>query len=70
MILATGGTIAGSAASDTATTGYQAGAIDVNALIKAVPEVAVCANVMVQEKREACKNVSCLLPIGCMGATI
>ena len=45
VILATGGTIAGSAASDTATTGYQAGAIGVDALIKAVPEVTACANV-------------------------
>ncbi|WP_196592280.1 type II asparaginase [Pectinatus frisingensis] len=45
VILATGGTIAGSAASDTATTGYKAGAIGVNALINAVPEIKDYANV-------------------------
>ncbi|MDD6382884.1 MAG: L-asparaginase, partial [Selenomonadaceae bacterium] len=38
-ILATGGTIAGSAASDTQTTGYKAGALGVDVLINAVPEV-------------------------------
>jgi L-asparaginase len=38
-ILATGGTIAGSAKSNTATTGYTSGAISVDNLIKAVPEI-------------------------------
>lgn len=44
-ILATGGTIAGSAASDTATTGYKAGALGIDKLINAVPEVKNYANV-------------------------
>ena len=38
-ILATGGTIAGSAASETATTGYRAGAIGIEELLQAVPEL-------------------------------
>ncbi len=38
-ILATGGTIAGSADSETATTGYQAGAIGIDELLQAVPEM-------------------------------
>lgn len=44
-ILATGGTIAGSAASATATTGYKAGALGIDVLINAVPEVKNYANV-------------------------
>lgn len=39
VILATGGTIAGSAAANTQTTGYKAGALGVDTLIKAVPEL-------------------------------
>ena len=38
-LLATGGTIAGRAASDTATTGYKAGALSVDDLIECVPEI-------------------------------
>lgn len=45
VILATGGTIAGSAASNTQTIGYKAGAIGVQALIDAVPEVKSIARV-------------------------
>ncbi|MFD1953334.1 type II asparaginase [Paenibacillus thailandensis] len=44
-ILATGGTIAGSAASNTAVTGYTAGALGVETLINAVPELKGIANV-------------------------
>ncbi|MET3507786.1 L-asparaginase type II [Halalkalibacter oceani] len=44
-ILATGGTIAGSAPSNTATTGYQAGAIAIETLIEAVPEMEEIANI-------------------------
>ncbi|MFS0599346.1 asparaginase domain-containing protein, partial [Peribacillus frigoritolerans] len=44
-IIATGGTIAGSATSNTDTTGYQAGALGVETLIKAVPELKQVANV-------------------------
>lgn len=44
-ILATGGTIAGSATSNTDTTGYQAGALAVETLIEAVPELKEVANV-------------------------
>lgn len=44
-ILATGGTIAGSATSNTATTGYSSGAIGVDTLINAVPEMKEIANV-------------------------
>ena len=44
-ILATGGTIAGQAASETATTGYQAGAIGVEELLAAVPELRDVAEV-------------------------
>ncbi|MEI7186498.1 asparaginase [Dickeya dianthicola] len=45
VILATGGTIAGSAATGTQTTGYKAGALGVDTLINAVPEVKKLANV-------------------------
>ena len=44
-ILATGGTIAGVANSETATTGYKAGALGIDALLKAVPQVKDYANV-------------------------
>ncbi len=44
-IIATGGTIAGSATSNTDTTGYQPGALGVETLIKAVPELEQVANV-------------------------
>ena len=44
-VLATGGTIAGSAESDTATTGYQAGAIGIETLLAAVPEIRKIAEV-------------------------
>lgn len=44
-VLATGGTIAGSAESGTATTGYQAGAIGVESLLEAVPEIRELADV-------------------------
>lgn len=44
-IFATGGTIAGSAASNTATTGYRAGALGVEILLEAVPELANVSNV-------------------------
>jgi L-asparaginase len=40
VILATGGTIAGTAAAATDTTGYRAGALGVEALIAAVPALA------------------------------
>lgn len=43
-IIATGGTIAGSAASSTATTGYQSGVLDINVLIGSIPEVHKVAN--------------------------
>ncbi|WP_107758843.1 asparaginase [Dickeya sp. Secpp 1600] len=45
VILATGGTIAGSAATSTQTTGYKAGALGVDTLINAVPDVKKLANV-------------------------
>lgn len=45
VILATGGTIAGSAASNTQTTGYKAGALGVDTLINAVPELKQVADV-------------------------
>ncbi|KAH7368929.1 L-asparaginase [Plectosphaerella cucumerina] len=44
-IFATGGTIAGSAASNTATSGYTAGVLGVDVLIQAVPEIANVSNV-------------------------
>lgn len=44
-IYATGGTIAGSANSSAQTTGYQAGALGIEALLAAVPEIAAVANV-------------------------
>ncbi|KAI9371985.1 Asparaginase/glutaminase [Aspergillus egyptiacus] len=44
-IFATGGTIAGSAGDNTATTGYQAGALGVQTLIDAVPEMLEVANI-------------------------
>ena len=45
MILATGGTIAGSGATTTTTVGYTAATVGVDSLIKAVPELAKVANV-------------------------
>lgn len=45
VILATGGTIAGSAASNTATTGYHAGDLGVDSLINSVPAVKDYANI-------------------------
>jgi hypothetical protein len=45
MILATGGTIAGTAASSTATGDYQAAKVGVRALMEAVPELKKVANV-------------------------
>ncbi|MCF0254375.1 MAG: type II asparaginase [Duodenibacillus sp.] len=44
-ILATGGTIAGSAASATQMTGYKAGALAIDVLLNAVPEIHKIANV-------------------------
>lgn len=44
-IYATGGTIAGSASSNTATTGYTAGAVAISTLIDAVPELLNISNV-------------------------
>lgn len=43
--LATGGTIAGSAASDTQMTGYKAGALGIQTLLNAVPQIHKVANV-------------------------
>lgn len=45
VILATGGTIAGSAAANTQTTGYKAGALGVDTLINAVPELKTLATI-------------------------
>ena len=45
VILATGGTIAGSASSSQATTGYKAGALGIDVLLEAVPAVKDYANV-------------------------
>ncbi len=45
MIYATGGTIAGSAKSATDTTGYTAGALGIDVLLNAVPEIKNVANV-------------------------
>ncbi|MEE3660727.1 type II asparaginase [Brenneria sp. g21c3] len=45
VILATGGTIAGSAAANTQTTGYKAGALGVDTLIQAVPELKTLADI-------------------------
>ena len=44
-ILATGGTIAGSASSATQTTGYEAGKIGIQTLMDAVPQMKEIANV-------------------------
>lgn len=48
-ILATGGTIAGSADSNTDMTGYAAGSLDIKILIEAVPEIKQYANVSGQQ---------------------
>lgn len=45
VILATGGTIAGSINNDVATTGYKAGVLGINELINAVPEIKTLADV-------------------------
>ena len=49
VILATGGTIAGEAKSDLATTGYKAGSVSVDVLIKAVPELQNIANIQAEQ---------------------
>ncbi|WP_455941150.1 type II asparaginase [Helicobacter pullorum] len=49
VILATGGTIAGEAKSDLATTGYKAGSVSVDVLIKAVPELQNIANIKAEQ---------------------
>ena len=46
VILATGGTIAGSAASALETTGYRAGALGIDVLLEAVPQVREYAHVV------------------------
>lgn len=48
-LLATGGTIAGKASSETATTGYEAGALGVEDLLSALPEVKDYAHVTGEE---------------------
>lgn len=45
VILGTGGTIAGFIDSTIATTGYTAGAIDIDVLIKAVPQIRDLADI-------------------------
>ena len=45
VILATGGTIAGKAASNTEMTGYKPGELGVETLIEAVPEMTAVADV-------------------------
>lgn len=45
VVLATGGTIAGTGASDTQMTGYQAGALGVEVLLEAVPALKQVANI-------------------------
>ena len=49
MILATGGTIAGQASSANANTGYKAGALGVDVLLKAVPELKNIANISTEQ---------------------
>jgi len=49
VILATGGTIAGIAGSTTVTVGYSAAAINVESLIKMVPEIETIANITGQQ---------------------
>jgi L-asparaginase len=66
-ILATGGTIAGSAKVNTATTGYTSGAISVDNLIKAVPEIQNLANIsgeQVTNESSTDLNDKILLQIG------
>ncbi|WP_281271156.1 asparaginase [Helicobacter didelphidarum] len=49
VILATGGTIAGSTTSHIETTGYKAGVLSVNSLIQAVPEITNLANIQAEQ---------------------
>ena len=49
VVLATGGTIAGTGASDTQMTGYQAGALGVEVLLEAVPALKQAANITGEE---------------------
>ena len=49
VILATGGTIAGQSDSQIDTTGYKAGVVGVDVLIKAVPEISNIANISVEQ---------------------
>ena len=43
-IIATGGTIAGKAPSSTATTGYQSGVLDINDIMRSIPDLHSIAN--------------------------
>ncbi|GAA5992157.1 hypothetical protein JCM10908_001794 [Rhodotorula pacifica] len=45
LIMATGGTIAGSSSSNTDSTGYTAGVVGIEALVQAVPEVLAVSNI-------------------------
>lgn len=56
LILATGGTIAGSAASDTDMTSYQAGALKIETLLEAVPQINLYADV---QGEQICDIDSC-----------
>lgn len=58
-IFATGGTIAGSASSNTQTTGYQAGALGIQTLLDAVPSITNISNVFgVQVSNVASDNIT------------
>ena len=48
-VLATGGTIAGRAASPTAATGYRAGALDIASLLEAVPGIRDAAGIAAEQ---------------------
>lgn len=58
-IFATGGTIAGSASSNTQTIGYQAGALGIQTLLDAVPSITNISNVVgVQVSNVASDNIT------------
>lgn len=70
-ILATGGTIAGSAASATQTTGYEAGKIGIQTLIDAVPQMKDIAKVDGEQIVKISSNnmdTPTLLKLACIGS--
>lgn len=58
VILATGGTIAGAAASGTQSA-YTSGAVTIDAMLKAVPGIEKLAKIKGEQDRRTCRSIFC-----------